>query len=81
MRFEQFSERGFSFCQGLAFRHYKHEVDHGTRKPADLASPVKSCQVSMQTEMGQLLDMTTEAPGGGLDFSRFTIEVSTGRLA
>ncbi len=31
-------------------------------------------QVSMQTEMGQLLDMTTEAPGGGLDFSRFTIE-------
>jgi hypothetical protein len=29
----------------------------------------------MQTEMGQLLDMTTEAPGGGLDFSRFTIEV------
>jgi len=31
-------------------------------------------EVSMQTEMGQLLDMTTEAPGGGLDFSRFTIE-------
>ena len=33
----------------------------------------------MQTEMGQLLDMTTEAPGGGLDFSRFTIEVRPSR--
>ena len=32
-------------------------------------------QVSMQTQMGQLLDMTTEAAGGGLDFSRFTLEV------
>lgn len=32
-------------------------------------------QVSLQTEMGQLLDMTTESPEGILDFSRFTMKV------
>uniref|UniRef100_A0A7S0I3W0 Farnesyl diphosphate synthase n=1 Tax=Hanusia phi TaxID=3032 RepID=A0A7S0I3W0_9CRYP len=31
-------------------------------------------EVSFQTELGQLLDMTTESPEGRLDFSRFTIE-------
>ena len=32
-------------------------------------------QVALQTEMGQLLDMTTESPEGKLDFSRFTMKV------
>ncbi|EKX32323.1 hypothetical protein GUITHDRAFT_166729 [Guillardia theta CCMP2712] len=31
-------------------------------------------EVSFQTELGQLLDMTTESPEGKLDFSRFTLE-------
>lgn len=31
-------------------------------------------EVSTQTEMGQLLDMTTESPEGKLDFSRFTMK-------